>query len=244
MVTELIVDPFSFCIGAALQQVENGRSKPLAFWSKSSTESEKAWYAFERELCACYASIKHFYYLLDAKESNLKTDHYPVFNKFCSSTLAASKRQQRYFDCIAQIINKVQHVAGVSNVADTLSRLCEHSESDINAILPEEPSLDYLCIAISQRGEHKIERLRQGESINTSSLKVPPVLLANHGISVLCDTSHGRQIPIVSSNMRFNVFHLYHFWSHSGANSGVKLISHRFMWHGMKRDIRQWTRKR
>ena len=46
--------------------------------------------------------------------------------------------------------NKVQHVAGVSNVANALSRPPEHTESDINAILPEEPSLDYLRIAISQ----------------------------------------------------------------------------------------------
>ena len=49
--------------------------------------------------------------------------------------------------------NKVQQVAGVSNVADSLSRPPKHTESDINALLPEEPSLDYLRIARSQRGD-------------------------------------------------------------------------------------------
>ena len=55
----------------------------------------------------------------------------------------------------------MQHVAGVSNVADALSRPPEHTKSDINAILPEEPSLDYLQIAISHRGDPEIKRLRQ-----------------------------------------------------------------------------------
>ena len=79
-----------------------------------------------------------------------------------------------------------------SNVANVLSRPLEHTESDINAILPEEPSLHYLRIAISQRGDPEIKRLRQGESIDAPSLKVILVLLADHGISLLCDTSHGR----------------------------------------------------
>ena len=75
-------------------------------------------------------------------------------------------------------------------------------ESDINAILPEEPSQDYLRIAISQRGDPEIERLRQGESIDAPSLKVTPVLLANYGISLLCDTSYGRLRPIIPFDMR------------------------------------------
>ena len=77
---------------------------------------------------------------------------------------------------------------GVSNVADALSRPPKHTESDISAILPEEPSQDYLRIAIFQRGDREIERLRQGESIDAPSLKVTPLLLADHGISLLCDT--------------------------------------------------------
>ena len=126
--------------------------------------------------------------------------------------------------------NKVQQVAGVSNVADVLSLPPEHTESDINTILPEEPSLDYLRIAISQRGDPEIERLRQGESIDAPSLEVNPILLADHGIGLLCYTSHGRLRPIFLFNMRFDVFHLYHSCSHPG----IKLISHRFVWHGIR----------
>ena len=126
----------------------------------------KSWSAFKRELNACYASIKHFQYLLDAKEFILKTDHRPIIDKFGSNTLATSSRQQRYFDYIAQMTSKVQHVAGFSNVADALSRFPERTELDINAILLKESSLDYLRIAISERGDPEIKRLGLGESIN------------------------------------------------------------------------------
>ena len=141
----------------------------MPFWSKSLTESQKSSSAFERELYACYASIKQFQYLLDTKKVILKTDHCPIVDKFRSNTLATSPRQQRYFDHIAQMTNKVQQVAWVSNVADALSRPSEHIESVINAILPQKPSLDYLRIAISQRGDPEIKRLRQGESIDAPS---------------------------------------------------------------------------
>ena len=139
--------------------------------------------------------------------------------------------------------NKVQHVEGIFNVADTLFRLPKRSESDIHTILPEEPSLNYPYIAISLRGESEIERLCQGKSIDAPSLKITPVLLAGHGVSLLCDTSYDRLRFIISSNMRFDVFYLNHFWSHPGTNTGIKLFSHRFEWHGMKRDTRQRTRE-
>ena len=34
-----------------------------------------------------------------------------------------------------------------------------------------------------------------------------------------------------------------HSWTHPGANTGSKLISHCFLWHEIKQDIRQWTKE-
>ena len=93
--------------------------------------------------------MKNIQWLMDAKEFIFKPDHRPIVDKFRSNTLATFPRQQRYFDYIAQMTNKVRHLAGVSNVADALFSPPEYFESDINAILPEQPSLDYLQIASS-----------------------------------------------------------------------------------------------
>ena len=91
------------------------------------------------------------HFLLKPKEFILKTDQRSIVDKFRRNTSATSLRQQQYSDYIAQITSKVQHVASVSNVADSLSRPLEHFESDLNAILPEESSLDYLLLIF--RGE-------------------------------------------------------------------------------------------
>ena len=117
---------------------------------------QKAWSAIEQELHACDASIKYFQYLGNAKEFILKTDYLPILDKFCSNTLPTSPRRKRYFDYIAQLTNKGQNVVGVFNVADALSSPTKHNESDVNAILPGEPILYCLRIAISQRGNPEI----------------------------------------------------------------------------------------
>ena len=59
---ELIIDASDRAVGAVLQQILCGKSQSLAFWSKALTPAQKAWSCFERELFACYASIKHFQY--------------------------------------------------------------------------------------------------------------------------------------------------------------------------------------
>ena len=79
--TQLAVDASGFCIGAVLQQSQNGSPQPLAFWSKALTETQKSWSAFDRELYACFSSTKHFHYFLDSHHFVLKTDHKPVVHK-------------------------------------------------------------------------------------------------------------------------------------------------------------------
>ena len=103
---------------------------PIAFWSKALNKSQKLWSTFERELYACYAAIKHFSYCLEGSDFILKTDHRPTVNKFYSHTLAQSPRQQRYFDFIAQMTNRVEHIPSAENPADILSRI-SHEEQPL-----------------------------------------------------------------------------------------------------------------
>ena len=191
--TELVVDASGFRIGAVLQQVKDDVTRPIAFWSKSLSDPQKFWSAFERELYACYAALKHFHYFLDALEFTLKTDHRPIVNKFYSNTLAASPRQQRYLDYIAQMTNEVAHVPGEKNASDFLYRSCQPS---LGAILPSEPALDYFRIALSQRSDPELDQLRLGNLDSDISFQLVQVALADHDISLLCDKSYSRLRPI------------------------------------------------
>ena len=60
--TELVVDASANFIGCVLQQVKDDIHKPLAFWSKALSPQHCKWSAFDRELFACYSSLKHFHY--------------------------------------------------------------------------------------------------------------------------------------------------------------------------------------
>ena len=237
--TELVVDASGSHIGAILQQVKNNEHAPLAFWSKALTASQRAWSTFDRELYACYASIRYFQYFLDAKDFTLRSDHKPLVHKFHSSTLSSSPRQQRYLDYIAQFTNKFDYVKGEFNVADVVSRPTE-DPSNVNAILPQQERLDYLAIARAQHSDPEINLLCR---TNDTSLQLVEVPLADHDFRLLCDSSRCKLRPIIPSSLRTTVFKHYHHWSHPGTRTSIKLIGDRFVWPGMRKDIAEWTRE-
>ena len=189
-------------------------------------------WSYERELYACYASIRHFQYMLDARLFTLYTDHRPVVNRFYSWTSPASPRQSRHLDFIAQFTNDVRHVAGPDNIADALSRPFEPPL--LNAILPELPSINYLHGAIAQRRDTEISQLRLH---NDTSLDLQELPLADHGIHILCDVSQSTPRPVIPHSLRFRVFKTFHGLAHPGQQSSIRIISRVVVWKGMRKDI-------
>ena len=160
-------------------------------------------------------------------------------HKFHSSTLSSSPSQQRYLGYIAQFTNKFDYVKGEFNVADVVSRPTEDS-GNLNAILPQQERPDYLAIARAQYSDPEINLLCR---TNDTSLQLVEVPLADHDFRLLCDFSRGKLRPIIPSSLRSTVFKHYHYWSHPGTRTGIKLIGDRFVWPGMRKDIAEWTRE-
>ena len=138
--------------------------------------------------------------------------------------------------------NRVEHIPSAENSVDISSRIL-HEEQPLGAIIPDEPSLDNLGIALMQKLDPEIELLRGGQSEKAASLQPIEVRLVDHDVSLLCDQAYSRLHPIIPPGLRYGVFKLFHFWSHPGIQTGIKLISSRFVRNGMKRDIRQWIRE-
>ena len=61
--------------------------------------------------------------------------------------------------------------------------------------------------------------------------------------TLLCDTSLGTPRPILPTTWTQSVFDKIHGLSHVGVRPIQKAISQRFVWHGMKRDIRRWCKE-
>ncbi|GFS66049.1 retrovirus-related Pol polyprotein from transposon 17.6 [Trichonephila clavipes] len=64
----LHVDASNYAIGGALHQVVDSELQPLAFFSRKLTSSEKSYSAYDRELLAIYSAIRHFRYMLEARD--------------------------------------------------------------------------------------------------------------------------------------------------------------------------------
>ena len=235
--TELVTDASGNSVGCVLQQTIDQATTPLGFWSNALAKHQFSWSTYERELFACYASLKHFRHL-EAKDFFLFTDHKPVVTKFYSNTRAASPRQERFFDFTSQMTNDVRHVEGKECVADVFSRPIDPPA--FNAILPARPGIDYEQIAKAQRLDPD---LQETSLDNPTSLSLKKVPLGNTGIALLCDDSHGRLRPVIPSSMRLEVFRHFYSGSHPGIKAGIRNIGRLVVWYDNRRNTTRWTRE-
>ncbi|GFU03454.1 transposon Tf2-11 polyprotein [Trichonephila clavipes] len=147
----LHVDASDYAIGGALHQVGDSELQPLAFYSRKLTSSEKSYSAYDRELLAIYSAIRHFRYMLEARDFTVFTDHKPLTYAFRQKSDKCSPRQIRQLDFISQFTTNIVHIPGSDNIAaDVLSR--------VSAItFPSQ--IDYDCIAETQQTDQELHTL-------------------------------------------------------------------------------------
>ncbi|GFV22559.1 hypothetical protein TNCV_2077511 [Trichonephila clavipes] len=147
----LHVDASDYAIGGALHQVVDSELQPLAFFSRKLTSSEKSYSAYDRELLAIYSAIRHFRYMLEARDFTVFTDHKPLTYAFRQKSDKCSPRQIRQLDFISQFTTNIVHIPGSDNIAaDVLSR--------VSAItFPSQ--IDYDCIAETQQTDLELHTL-------------------------------------------------------------------------------------
>ncbi|GFV68708.1 integrase catalytic domain-containing protein [Trichonephila clavipes] len=68
--------------GGALRKIVDSELQPLAFFFRKLTSSEKSYSAYDRELLAIYSAIRHFRYMLEARDFTVFTDHKPLTYAF------------------------------------------------------------------------------------------------------------------------------------------------------------------
>ena len=66
---QLVTDANERAIGAMLQQVVDGQTQPLAFFSRCTTGPESRYNAYDMELQSIYSAILHFCHMLEADRS-------------------------------------------------------------------------------------------------------------------------------------------------------------------------------
>ena len=229
----LLVDASNVAVGGVLQQCINHTWHPISFFSKRLQPAETKYSTFNRELLSIYLSIHHFHHFLEGREFYVLTDHKPLTHALSSSSSRYSPWETRHLDFISQFTSDIRHVHGKDNpVADALS--CMEINA-LNAPLDPLPPLDYNLIAQAQQNDSDLSQLKS-TSLHLQALPLPFSIG-----TILCDTTTAPPHPYIPAPFRRRVFDQFHNRSHPGIRATQCLITERFVWPGINRDIRQWT---
>ncbi|GBN37337.1 Retrovirus-related Pol polyprotein from transposon 412 [Araneus ventricosus] len=94
-------------------------------------------------------------------------------------------------------------------------------------------------LAKTQQNDPETQKLLQDKS-SSLQLALKPCLSTNSDL--MCDISTGSSRPLVPESFRRIIFEQLHNISHPGIAATTKLISARYVWPNMKRNIKEWVR--
>ena len=193
---------------------------------------ETRYSAFDRELLAVYATIRHFRHNLEGRNFIVNTDHKPLTFVMSSVTERPSLRQSRQLAFKAEFTTDIRYVKGETNfVADALSRPSVSAIDNTSAINYKELSAD-------QALDAEFTRLRH----STSSTMNFKLLKSFDNHLIWCDVSTGHNRPYLTERFRKTVFLNLYGLGHPSQRATKPLINTRFVWHGMNIDIAKWCR--
>ena len=209
-------DASDYAVGAVHEQWVKGAWQPLAFFSRQLRPNE--WiYRFT------------FRFLLEGRSFTAYVDHKPLTFAMVKVAEPWSARQQRQLSFISEFTTDIQHVAGKHNpVADCLSRAITGAVHF---------GVDYDCMAADQISDPDVQALRTAET----GLRLEDVAFGAAGTTLLCDVSTGQTRPVVPTGWRRQIFDAVHGLSHPGKRPSQKLVAAKFVWHGLKKDVRKWA---
>jgi len=219
----ITTDASAHSIGACLNQIEDGMSKPLAFFSRKLSATEKKYSAFDRELLALFSAAKKWKDLIDCTPTTAFTDHKPLIGAFSNTKPRLSDRQQRQLSFLSEFLSDLVHISGKDNVvADTLSRC------DINAITETSTPVDLPGIAKEQAKEPE------------SYSKFQPFNIGLNDTPLYCETSQPNPRPVIPASLRRPIFDCLHNMSHPGTKATIRLLITRYFWSNLKSDVQSW----
>ncbi|KAK3793955.1 hypothetical protein RRG08_023050 [Elysia crispata] len=74
-------------------------------------------------------------------------------------------------------------------------------------------------------------------------LEITNTKLNDQGPELVCDVSKGRPRPIVPPDFRRAVFDVVHNLSHPGVKARVKMVSNKFVCHGIRKQVSRWVKE-
>jgi len=170
---------------------------------------------------------------VEGRKFTVYTDHKPIVFALRQNPEKATPRQFRYLDFIAQYTTDIRYIEGEKNqAADALSRIDTLSGvPHLNIV-----SIDELAAAQANDEELKSLLLTKETSLNLHEIPYA-------GYRIICDVSPSGNIrPFVPNPLRQRLFQQYHDTAHPGIKRTRHLVSSRYVWPSLQKDVGNWTR--
>jgi hypothetical protein len=87
------------------------------FLSKKLDSAQQKYYAFDRELFACYLDIRHFRYMLDGHLFAVIMDHKSLTYALLHVLETWLSSQFRHLSYLAEFTSDIHHITGAASVA-------------------------------------------------------------------------------------------------------------------------------
>ncbi|GFX02297.1 transposon Tf2-11 polyprotein [Trichonephila clavipes] len=171
--------------------------------------------------------------MLEGRNFIIYTDQKPLIYSFKQNPIKCSLRELRHLDLISQYSTDIRHVQGSENtVVEALSRI------EIDSIT-KSPVLNFKEFALAQKNDPDLQKFLQTDG---SYLKLELKPYQTPDCNLLCDISTGVPRPFIPVSFRRALFNHLHILSHPGIAASTKLICSRYVWSGMKCQIKKWVR--
>lgn len=157
----LTTDASNFAIGAVLSQGTIGSDKPVAYASRTLSDTESRYSTIEKELLAVIWAVKHFRPYLYGKKFTIYTDHRPL--AWLYSLKEPNSKLTRWRLRLEEYDFEIKYKKGQQNTnADALSRV------KINAI---DDDLDSIIANVDENEDRILEVRRELEELNKNLQK-------------------------------------------------------------------------
>ena len=245
------MDASDTAMGAVLSQIQEGKERVIAYWSRQLDKAQRHYSTIEREALAVVSAIKEFYPYLYGFKFELVTDHNPLIS--LKGLHNVGGRITRWILFLQQFDFTIVYKLGRSNGnADALSRVPGVEKHLVNVISGLDVLGDQDQIRKFQRDDEVIARTIQAieRNINLPQqlAKLKKELVVKNGVLCRCFQATKGDNPfwqvVVPVTLRDSVLKKLHDESgHLGLKKTLSKIQERVYWTGYEDDVRRWIQE-
>ncbi|XP_038106540.1 uncharacterized protein K02A2.6-like [Culex quinquefasciatus] len=245
--TRVIADASPVALGAVLIQFgdeTDDSPRPIAYASKSLTETERRYCQTEKEALALVWSVERFTVYLIGRSFELETDHKPLEAIF-QPTSRPCARIERWLLRLQSFRFHVKYRKGAGNIADPLSRLVQHSSSE-----NFDTDNQFMILAVCQSVAvdiHELDQATKSDSVleavkqcirtgNWDPPEAKPFHPFRSEMCVLDDLLVRHDKLVVPDKLRARMLDLAHE-GHPGESVMKRRLRDRVWWPGIDRDV-------